>query len=680
MHARKFFKPKPNSVSQLNSLQNAVQKRITPIIQTFPSQSQLETARKSAVEPFEGHIITPLLLQEWVHEIGDGPLQEYLNRIQTNLTKPVSYETLYEFLQILLCAVTKPAEFIHHPVIIKLCGQSCLAETMIILYIYQLLNPDNFKILYTMSTYDRVELCKLLGGYDSHMLIHFHHNQIIRKILPYSLPYLHDLTIMLDFHTKLSTRQDLQDILALTPIQMKQLHEKMVAFLRTNPEPDSAMPMRLSCLKIAGKLNEGLARVLNAGVFDMHGAMTLVRAGASPHMTDDDGNTILHKMIEKLVQSFNPRLCMDIIRELVQDWHANLTLRNNRHILPWERFLAAKNPKHIQYARELLNLGVNFAEMAYLDVDATPNSSYINMLIDNRKRNPAAKKLLKILQHNYESTLKNDWHIDPAGYIDCKTIIKGKQIGQGSYGTVYPGQWKDNLIAMKYMPLHQFHTFANEMYWLQHLRAPHIIHLHGYCMDIYTNSLYIFMEFAVRGSLETLYSTENIWKLSLRLTLIQQLVKGLLWIHQNQSVHGDLKSGNVVVDKYDILKIIDFGCSAEAGKHHRRVGSHPYMAPELLDPQHKQTNTYATDIYSLGHTLCEIISWESIDAIMQLDDDYTNEQLAVDVINGFRPIIPTAECPAKLDILINQTWKKDPVERPSIEQLHEEVQRGFGII
>lgn len=86
--------------------------------------------------------------------------------------------------------------------------------------------------------------------------------------------------------------------------------------------------------------------------------------------------------------------------------------------------------------------------------------------------------------------------------------------------------------------------------------------------------------------------------------------QALAQLHSYGIVSRDLKPGNIVVDQNGVVRIIDFGLSAEVGKRPRAVtdpdaisGTQGYMAPEQLRgelpiPSH--------DLYSLGQTLMDL--------------------------------------------------------------------------
>lgn len=134
--------------------------------------------------------------------------------------------------------------------------------------------------------------------------------------------------------------------------------------------------------------------------------------------------------------------------------------------------------------------------------------------------------------------------------------------------------------------------------------------------------------------------------------LIRQLASALLHLHQLGIIHHDIKSTNVLVDisgKDPTLKLCDFGLSEivdENGKgreDYREAGTYNSMAPEQLSGN--EPITTKIDIYSFS-SLCNGILLKGRD---------------LDKIKWFIPI--------KLSDIIAKCCKRDPKERPSINEV-----------
>ena len=88
-----------------------------------------------------------------------------------------------------------------------------------------------------------------------------------------------------------------------------------------------------------------------------------------------------------------------------------------------------------------------------------------------------------------------------------------------------------------------------------------------------------------------------------------QLIKGLQYIHSKKIVHRDLKPENLLLDKNNILKIIDFGLSNyfnnEINLLKTPCGSPCYASPEMVSG--KKYNGFFIDIWSSGIILYAMI-------------------------------------------------------------------------
>ena len=65
--------------------------------------------------------------------------------------------------------------------------------------------------------------------------------------------------------------------------------------------------------------------------------------------------------------------------------------------------------------------------------------------------------------------------------------------------------------------------------------------------------------------------------------IVNQVAKGLSFLHQRGLIHADIKPENLLIDKSGVVKICDIGSGCQAEKIESfRVGTIPYIAPELL--------------------------------------------------------------------------------------------------
>ncbi|EXX57913.1 polo kinase CDC5 [Rhizophagus irregularis DAOM 197198w] len=164
---------------------------------------------------------------------------------------------------------------------------------------------------------------------------------------------------------------------------------------------------------------------------------------------------------------------------------------------------------------------------------------------------------------------------------------------------------------------------------------------------------------------EYLQQNHNKLKWKERIQIINAIIGALRQIHQNNVIHRDLHSGNILFNQIvQLFKISDFGFCGPADKPLNSIyGNLPYIAPEVICG--KRT-TFASDIYSIGMLMWEISSGQPPFVYKH------NYDLALKIINGMRPrIIPGT--PLKYKELMEQCWDADPTKRPDIYTLDKEI-------
>mmetsp|Transcript_28581 Transcript_28581/g.69257 ORF Transcript_28581/g.69257 Transcript_28581/m.69257 type:complete len:423 (+) Transcript_28581:873-2141(+) len=175
------------------------------------------------------------------------------------------------------------------------------------------------------------------------------------------------------------------------------------------------------------------------------------------------------------------------------------------------------------------------------------------------------------------------------------------------------------------------------------------------------------MEYMEHGSLyEVLQNPTIELESDLILHITKDIAQGIRFLHSSNPplIHGDLKSGNILIDSKFRAKLADFGMVKRSQSV--ATGTPLWMAPELLCEE--SPNTTKTDMYSVGVILNEIVSRK---------EPYhaSTDELSV-IVNGImdpkinrRPEIPSF-CPVKVKKLIMFLWHADPKLRPTANELN----------
>eukprot|EP00914_Ancora_sagittata_P025537 GHVO01050624.1.p1 GENE.GHVO01050624.1~~GHVO01050624.1.p1 ORF type:complete len:461 (+),score=55.48 GHVO01050624.1:873-2255(+) len=121
--------------------------------------------------------------------------------------------------------------------------------------------------------------------------------------------------------------------------------------------------------------------------------------------------------------------------------------------------------------------------------------------------------------------------------------------------------------------------------------------------------VYMVMEYVEHELKVLLEENKPAFSLSEKKSLLQQLLRGLTYLHSNWVVHRDIKTTNLLYSNSGVLKICDFGSSRKFADpiepYSRNVVTLWYRAPELL--LGKTDYDEAVDVWSAGCVFAELL-------------------------------------------------------------------------
>jgi len=198
-----------------------------------------------------------------------------------------------------------------------------------------------------------------------------------------------------------------------------------------------------------------------------------------------------------------------------------------------------------------------------------------------------------------------------------------KKLGEGGMGEVFLAEdiKLKREVALKFLP-QEFtknkdvvERFQREAQAAAALNHPNIVTIHE--INEHQDQTYIAMEYVdgrtlkeiiqENATLKTQHSTLSIDRI---FDITTQICQGLSKAHEAGIVHRDIKPQNILIDKDDRVKILDFGLAKLKGvgqltKETSTLGTVHYMSPEQAIGEELDCRS---DIWSLGVVLYEILT------------------------------------------------------------------------
>jgi len=159
------------------------------------------------------------------------------------------------------------------------------------------------------------------------------------------------------------------------------------------------------------------------------------------------------------------------------------------------------------------------------------------------------------------------------------------------------------------------------------------------------------------------------------LYLVEQIIKGLRALHRKETLHQDIKPGNIMIDKNREIKIIDFGSCFIKGiaeittplERQGMLGTASYSAPEAVL---QGISTTQSDIFSLAVLVYEMLTGRvpfsgKLNACRSEKDYFKTKYIPC---SEFNPLVPIW-----IDGAIKKSLRYDPDRRHGdvSEFLHE---------
>jgi tetratricopeptide (TPR) repeat protein len=220
-------------------------------------------------------------------------------------------------------------------------------------------------------------------------------------------------------------------------------------------------------------------------------------------------------------------------------------------------------------------------------------------------------------------------------------------------------------------------AFLNEVRMLVKLEHPNITKVHDHIEQ--DQKVFIVMEYVDGSSLrDRLHEPMAFGEF---LGVARQCSAALKWLHNNNVAHGDLKPGNILIDRRGHAKLCDFGLA----RHFKRVeigatitltasdnwvieGTPPYMAPEVFRGHPPDGRS---DVFSFGVVVYEMLTQRNPFQAHSLEA--TRERILSTDPAPVRSLVPSIS--PEMEAIVAGMLRKDAAARFTAEQVSFELSR-----
>ncbi|CDW75165.1 cyclin-dependent kinase 10-like [Stylonychia lemnae] len=198
---------------------------------------------------------------------------------------------------------------------------------------------------------------------------------------------------------------------------------------------------------------------------------------------------------------------------------------------------------------------------------------------------------------------------------------KIQEIGEGTYGTVYKARDKTtgDIVALKKVRMHNENdgfpiTSLREINILSNLMHPNIVNLKEVVVGYKKDSVFLAFEYCecdIANLVDYIMRRKEYLNLAEIKCLMIQLIKAVLYLHENDIIHRDLKFSNLLINQKGQVKLADFGLARKIGyplqPYTAKVVTLWYRAPEILlkAPQYSKP----IDTWAIGCILAEFLNY-----------------------------------------------------------------------
>ncbi len=193
------------------------------------------------------------------------------------------------------------------------------------------------------------------------------------------------------------------------------------------------------------------------------------------------------------------------------------------------------------------------------------------------------------------------------------------QIASGDFASVFRARDKELArdVAIKQIHPHfladprQLNLYWDEAQTLASLEHPNVLTIY----DIDRERGWLILEL-MKDTMQTRAAGKPLDLDLVRMGLICGL-KALDFLHKSNIIHGDVKPSNLLIDRRNWIKLADFGFAQRATNDQGSLfkGTTRYIAPERVDPERFGPVGPASDLYSLGFAMYELLCGNAFESL-----------------------------------------------------------------
>ncbi|KAG7560709.1 Protein kinase domain [Arabidopsis thaliana x Arabidopsis arenosa] len=198
-----------------------------------------------------------------------------------------------------------------------------------------------------------------------------------------------------------------------------------------------------------------------------------------------------------------------------------------------------------------------------------------------------------------------------------KNFNESRIIGHGAFGVVYRGILPEtgDIVAVKrcsHSSQDKKNEFLSELSIIGSLRHRNLVRLQGWCHE--KGEILLVYDLMPNGSLDkALFESRFALPWDHRKKILLGVASALAYLHrecENQVIHRDVKSSNIMLDENFNAKLGDFGLARQI-EHDKSpeatvaAGTMGYLAPEYLLTGRASEKT---DVFSYGAVVLEVVS------------------------------------------------------------------------